>query len=173
METITLTVSQEEVYEEVDKTTDYTGSKLIETDPGARERINATETQLLDLGRFWEEACVTANERLKEMYVGGSLPSAETYKATLQVSVAFDRGMTPSIESALKSFFVVLITGKWYVFANKGEAKDYFAEAGALMEDIRRKLYSRRMIRSPRKKTGEDRPTGPGDFEQGPIIGNN
>lgn len=151
METITLNIQRADVYLEVDKTTDYTGSKLIEGDAGARERIAATQTDLKTLSRFWEEACVTANERLKEMYVESSLPTAEDYEVKLQVSVAFDKALVPSVEATLRSFFITLITGKWYVFTNKGEAASYMSEAGSLIEDVRRKLYARRMIRSPRR----------------------
>lgn len=152
METITLNIRRSDVYTEVDKTTDYTGAKLIQSDNEARDRIVATEEDLKTLSRFWEETCAAANERLKEMFVGGSLPSAEDYSVTLQVSVAFDKELTPSVESSLRSFFIVSITGKWYVFANKGESKDYFTEAGELIEDVRRKLYSRKRPVSPRKK---------------------
>lgn len=156
METITLNVSRQDVYNEVDKTTDYTGSKLIDKDDNARDRVVATQTDLKELSRFWGETCVTVNERLKEMFVSGSLPTDEDYSVTLQVSVAYDKALTPSVEATLRSFFIVLITGKWYVFANKGETASYFAEASALMEDIRRKLYSRKMIKSPRKKKGNN-----------------
>ncbi len=152
METITLNIRRPDVYTEVDKTTDYTGAKLNQSDNGARDRIVATEEDLKTLSRFWEETCATANERLKEMFIGSSLPSAEDYSVTLQVSVAFDKELTPSVEASLRSFFIVSITGKWYVFANKGEAKEYFAEAGELIEDVRRKLYSRKRPVSPRRK---------------------
>lgn len=145
METITLNISRKDVYTEVDKTTDYTGAKLNPKEDGARDRIVATEYDLKTLSRFWEETCSTANERLKEMFVGGSLPASEDYSVTLQVSVAFDKELIPSVEAALRSYFIVSITGKWYVFANKTEAAPYFAEAATLMEDVRRKLYSRRM----------------------------
>lgn len=167
MEIITLTVDREDVYTEVDKTTDYTGSKLIDKDSTARDRVVATQTDLKELSRFWDEACVTVNERLKEMFVSGSLPGEQDYCVTLQVSVAYDKGLTPSVEATLRSFFITLITGKWYVFANKGEAASYFTEAASLMEDIRRKLYFRKMIKSPRKKKE------PGGMVQGPIVGNN
>lgn len=152
METITLNINKQDVYTEVDKTTDYTGAKLNDTDTGARDRIVATEDDLKTLSRFWEETCAITNERLKEMFAGSSLPSEENYSVMLNVSVSFDKELTPSVEATLRSFFIVMITGKWYVFANKGEAKDYFAEAGALMEDLRRKLYSRRRPMSPRRK---------------------
>lgn len=152
METITLNVSRADVYAEVDKTTDYTGAKLTTSEDGARDRIIATNEDLKTLSRFWDETCAVANERLKEMFAGGSLPSDEDYSVTLQVSVAFDKELTPSVEASLRSFFITSITGKWYVFANKGEAKDYFSEAGELIEDVRRKLYSRKRPVSPRKK---------------------
>lgn len=151
MEFIELEVIREEVYEEVDKTTDYTGSKLMDTDAGARERIAVTQTNLKDLSRFWDEACTSVQERLKEMYLGGSLPGSENFEIKLQVSVAFDKANCPGIEIMLRNYFILTITGKWFVFANKGEAGNYETAANSLMEDIRRKLYSRRMIRSPRK----------------------
>ena len=152
METITLNIKRSDVYTEVDKTTDYTGAKLNQSDDGARDRIAATEEDLKTLSRFWEETCAVANERLKEMFIGSSLPSAEDYSVTLQVSVAFDKELTPSVEASLRSFFIVSITGKWYVFANQVEAKEYFTEAGELIEDVRRKLYSRKRPVSPRRK---------------------
>lgn len=152
MATITLNISREDVYREVDKTTDYTGSKLIDGDEKARERILASEADMKNLSRFWEEACATTNERLKEMVESSSLPNAQDYSVTLKVSVAYDTVLTPSVESTLRTFFIVFITGKWYVFANKGETKDYMAEASELMEDVRRKLYSRKAPRRPNRK---------------------
>ena len=111
-----MNVNRKDVYTEVDKTTDYTGSKLNDTEQGARERIAVTGGDLQNLSRFWEETCAVANERLKEMFVEGSVPSAENYTVTLQVSMAYDQGLTPSVEASLRSFFISNITGKWYVF---------------------------------------------------------
>lgn len=54
METITVQIFKDDVYEEVAKATDYTGAKLIDGDEGARDRILATDSDLSDLGRFWE-----------------------------------------------------------------------------------------------------------------------
>lgn len=152
MATITLNVKRQDVFDEVDKTTDYTGAKLQEGDSGARDRILATGNDLKNLSRFWEETCSVANERLKEMVEESSAPSEQDYYVTLKVSVAYDSVLTPSVENTLRTFFITFITGKWYVLANKGEANDYFARAESLMEDVRRKLYSRKMIRSPRHR---------------------
>lgn len=72
METITVQIFKDDVYEEVAKATDYTGAKLIDGDEGARDRILATDSDLSDLGRFWEESVLATNERLKEMLVSGT-----------------------------------------------------------------------------------------------------
>lgn len=152
METITLNVKRSDVYTEVDKTTDYTGAKLTGEDAGARDRILATEEDLKTLSRLWDETCTTANERLKELFAGGSSPSAENYSVTLGVSVAYDKEQTPSVEAALRGYFIMSITGKWYVLANKGEAGNYMEAAAGMMEEVRRRLYSRRKPRSPRSR---------------------
>ncbi len=150
MEKITLTVSRADVYAEVDKTTDYTGAKLAETDGGARDRIAVTDNDLKNLYRFWEETCATTNERLKEMFVEGSRPS-DDYSVTLQVSVAFNKELLPSVEAILRSYFITSITGKWFVLSNKAEAAGYHAAADNLMEDVRRLLYSRMRPVRPEK----------------------
>ena len=72
METITVQIFKDDVYEEVAKATDYTGAKLIDGDEGARDRILATDSDPSDLGRFWEESVLATNERLKEMIVSGA-----------------------------------------------------------------------------------------------------
>ena len=91
METITIKIFQDDVYEEVAKATDYTGSKLIDGDDEARDRILASDEDLAGLGRFWDEAVCAANEGLKEMLVSGK---------TMQVSVLGDSEITPSLTEA-------------------------------------------------------------------------
>ena len=64
METITIQIFQDDVYEEVAKATDYTGSKLIDSDDTARDRILAADDDLAELSRFWVEAALATNENL-------------------------------------------------------------------------------------------------------------
>lgn len=179
METITIQIFQDDVYEEVAKATDYTGSKLIDGDEGARDRILAADDDLAELGRFWEESAAAANESLKEMLVSGvtrSIPPAATpiqpeirlagpeggappvvqptmarkgYEAVIEVSKAFDKVLAASVQSTLRSYFIASIIGQWFKFANKGEAKDYFAQAADMMEAAERLLYSRRKPTRP------------------------
>ncbi len=158
METITIQVFKDDVYEEVAKATDYTGAKLIDGDEKARDRILATDSELSDLGRFWEEAVLATNERLKEMLVSGTTKAVSSeapeetktaYEAKLEVSKSFDKELTGNVQSALRNFFIASIIGQWFKFANKGEASDYFSQAGELMDGAERLLYSRKKPARP------------------------
>ena len=176
METIEITIYKDDVYEEVAKATDYTGAKLIDGDANARDRILATDSDLSDLSRFWEEAVLATNERLKEMLVSGATKqvtqfveavSKETeaqalppdhiqvklrtaYVAKLEVSKSFDKELAPSVQSTLRNFFIFSIIGQWYKLANKGEAADNFTQAEEMMSAAERLLYSRKKPTRPK-----------------------
>lgn len=179
MEIIDIQIFRDEVYEEVAKATDYTGSKLIDGDEAARDRILAADDDLAELERFWEESALAVNENFKEMLISGStqnvkapLPTViatslnETdgqvvasdtptitiqpaYVAKIEVSKSFDKALTASVQSTLRSFFIASIIGQWFKFANKGEANDYFTQAADMLETAERLLYSRRKPARP------------------------
>ena len=173
METITIQIFKDDVYEEVAKATDYTGAKLIDGDEKARDRILATDSELSDLGRFWEEAVLATNERLKQMLISGTTklvmvsltasektetaeqtmppirPRKSAYEAVLEVSKSFDKELTANVQSALRNFFITSIIGQWFKFANKGEATDYFNQASEMMDGAERLLYSRKKPTRP------------------------
>ncbi len=156
METIKIQIDKGDVYEEVAKATDYTGAKLIDGDEKARDRILATDSELSDLGRFWEESVLVTNERLKEMVVSGGTKTVAdgdeektVYEAVLEVSKSFDKGLTDNVQSALRNFFIASIIGQWFKLANKGEASDYFTQAGEMMDGAERLLYSRKRPTRP------------------------
>lgn len=172
METITINVFKDDVYEEVAKATEYTGAKLIDDDEKARDRILATDSELADLSRFWEDSVLATNERLKQMLISGttrqvtivpvspggdadteikeqSIPTRIAYVAELEVSKAFDKELTANVQSALRNFFITSIIGQWFKFANKGEASDYFNQASEMMDGAERLLYSRKKPTRP------------------------
>lgn len=158
MEIITIHISQTDVYAEVAKATDYTGSKLLDTDENARDRILAADDDLTALSRFWDESVIAINENFKELLITGDtkLLHSESenpeviYEAELEVSKSFDKTLTTSVQSTLRSFFIVSIIGQWFKFANKGEANDYFAQAAEMMDSAERLLYSRRKPTIPK-----------------------
>lgn len=164
METITINIPQSSVYEEVAKATDYIGSKLLSADdPGARDRILITDDDLAELGRFWDEAAMACNENFKPMLRGWSktvrqepggiasndkippesLVMAPGHSMTLEVSKSYDQGLTSSVQTTLRSYFISSIIGQWFKFVNREGASDYFEQAAEMLATAERMLYSR------------------------------
>lgn len=152
MPTITIKVNKTDVWNEVAKTSGYTGDKLTDSDEGAYERILITDEDQKSLQRFWEEAVAVANDQLKEMLERASAMDKD-YEVTLHVSNSYDQILNASVQAAIMSYFISAIVGRWYKFCNKVEADGYFAESAAMMDDALRKLYSRKRPRRPNRET--------------------
>lgn len=153
METIKIFVAQDGVWEEVAKATDYTGSKLPESDADTRDRILAADDDLANLERFWDEAAMAANEKFKEMLLSGTTTEKDGkkgYEAELEVSAAWDKGLAGSVGNVLRSYFIASIIGQWFKFANKGEAVEYLTQAAGMLTAAERLLYARRRPARPR-----------------------
>lgn len=152
MSTISIQVGQSDVYEEVAKATDYTGSKLIGGDEDARDRILAQDDDFRELGRFWDETIAAAEEWLKELFVSGETETDEAgtfYTMMLEVSSSWDTTLARSVQSTLRSYFIASIIGQWFKFANKGEAADYLTSAGEMLQNAERLLYARKRPQRP------------------------
>lgn len=143
---IILRLDKEAVYEEVAKTTEYTGAKM--EDEQAYERIFTTDEDKAMLERFWNECKNMVSGYLKKVLVS-EIETDGVYSLTLGLSSAFDESLTDSMERSLFSFFVMSITAKWYTFANKGEATGYATEAAAYIEDIMRKAFFKKKPTRP------------------------
>lgn len=163
MASITLNVNKADVWSEVAKTSGYTGDKMTDTDKNAYERILITDEDQKSLQRFWEEAVAVANDQLKEMLEMAS-PMNSDYNVTLNVSRSYDTVLNASVQAALTSYFISAIVGRWYKFSNKSEADSYLSEAANMMDDVLRKLFSRKRPRRPNREITV--PVGP----HGPII---
>ena len=137
---ISLTVKREDVYEEVKKTTEYTGAKMA--DDTAYNTIAMTDENEEMLERFWDEAKSSICGTLRKAFVSESETGGE-FTLTLDPTDAFDTNLTDAMQRSLFSFFVTNIIAKWFVLTNKEEAAGYAAEAAAHTENILRALYKR------------------------------
>lgn len=144
---ITLRINKEDVYEEVARTTEYTGAKM--DDEHAYEVISTTEEDKAILDRFWNECKNTVTNSLKKVLVSEIETEKGEYALTLGLSAAFDESLTESMLRSLYSFFVMSITAKWYTFTNKSEATGYATEAATYIEDIMRKAFFKRRPTRP------------------------
>lgn len=143
---ITLKVNKEAVYDEVAKTTEYTGAKM--EDEHAYEVISTTEEDKTMLERFWNECKNMVCNSLKKVLISEVEAEGE-YSLVLGLSTAFDESLTDSMQRSLFSFFVMNITAKWYTFANKSEATGYATEAATYIDDIMRKVYYKKRPERP------------------------
>lgn len=151
MATIILSVNKEAIWQEVAKATNYSGDKTTEADDKAYDRIVITDEDTKSLQRFWDEAVAVANEHLEEMLITYS--NSTEYKATLNVSSMYNTALNSSVEKALLSYFVAGIVGRWYKFANKSEASEFLTDSAAMLELVKRKLYSRKAPTRPNRQT--------------------
>ncbi|MCU6767350.1 hypothetical protein OCV73_00035 [Barnesiella propionica] len=141
MKEITLIVNRASVYDEVAKTTSYTGAKMQNEDETAYNRIFTTDEDQQMLERFWIEACHIATDNFKPFIMHVSKYTESDYIVKLKLSSSFDENLNATTESSLFSFFVVTIVAKWYQFTNKGETEYYTNYATKLMTDVMRKIY--------------------------------
>lgn len=180
---ITLSISKEDVMQEIAVTTAYTGGKM-DNDEKALHRISTVDEDENHLERFWEESradlcqeligLVTFEGMVNDSTIIGpvrpidqtgpaSVPASSVvvppislpqhYELRLYVSKSFDMALLPSMKLSLRSFFVHNIVAKWYIYTNKGEAGDYADKATTLLDDIHRKAVYKK---KPTRPTYDD-----------------
>ena len=144
---ITLTVSKVSVYNEVAKTTSYTGAKMV-GDEGAYNRIFTPDEDQEMLERFWDESRAEVAQAFIRM-VSSEGMDGDAYNLVLHVSEAFDDSLLPGMQLGLYSYFVNSLAGKWYVYTNKGEAGDYIDRGSALLEEVKEKAMHKKRPTRP------------------------
>lgn len=144
---IILDVKKLLVYDEVAKTSSYTGAKMA-GDDAAYDRIFTTDEDRLMLERFWLEAAGGATEKMKPFIVSVApqpvsqrVDLTRDYTVRLKVSVDFEPALRESTETSLYDYFVNFIVSRWYKFTCKEEIGSYATDAVAALEDVLRKLY--------------------------------
>lgn len=143
MKELLLTAKREDVYSEVEKTTEYTGAKMMQADKGAHDRLSATEADRELLSRFFDEAAGVATDECKR-FVDEVTLDESGYEARLSMSDSFDEHLSESICTSLRNFFVAAVIAKWCKVAGMEKGEAYAADASAAMLDVRRKLYYRK-----------------------------
>lgn len=144
---ITLSVKQSEVFKEVAQTTSYTGAKMND-DTSAYERISTVDEDQSELRRFWDESRAEVAQTFIRMLTSEGM-DGDDYNLVLNVSVAFDTSLLPSMRLGLFSYFVQSIAAKWYVFTNKKEA-GAFADVGkSILGEVKEKAFFKKKPTRP------------------------
>lgn len=143
MKELLLTAKREDVYSEVEKTTEYTGAKMMHADEGAHDRLAVTEADRELLNRFFDEAAGVATDECKRFVDEVTLDEAG-YEARLSMSDSYDEHLSDSIRTSLRNFFVAAVIAKWCKIVGSDAGAAYSADATAAMLDVRRKIFNRK-----------------------------
>ena len=141
MNTVVLTVSKDTVYQEVAKTTAYTGAKMKD-EPQAYDRIPVIDADKVQLDRFWREACHTATQLFMPFLV--TTDQEVDYVATLQMSSSYDANLNDSVQGALGSMFINHLIRKWFEFTNRGDLELYQQLEIDALRKLRSMIYYRK-----------------------------
>ena len=152
---VSLKVKKRDVYEEIEKITEYTGAKK-EGEEGSYNRIRVTRQDYLALERFWREACDDATSSMTPYLKSVSDNPVTTgvnldndYEVILNMSSVFDNNLEKSISDSLFSYFVNSIISNWYKLTNKDEAETAAAEAVSMLADVMRKIVYKKAPERP------------------------
>ena len=136
------------MYSEVEKTTEYTGAKMMHADEGAHDRLSVTEADRELLSRFFDEAAGVATDECKRFVDEVTLDEAG-YEARLSMSDSYDEHLSDSIRTSLRNFFVAAVIAKWCKIVGSDAGAAYSADATAAMLDVRRKIFNRKRPQKP------------------------
>ena len=148
MKELLLTAKREDVYSEVEKTTEYTGAKMMHADEGAHDRLSVTEADRELLSRFFDEAAGVATDECKRFVDEVTLDEAG-YEARLSMSDSYDEHLSDSIRTSLRNFFVAAVIAKWCKIVGLDAGAAYSADATAAMLDVRSKIFNRKRPQKP------------------------
>lgn len=148
MKELLLTAKRGDVYSEVEKTTEYTGAKMMHADEGAHDRLAVTEADRDLLSRFFDEAAGVATDECKRFVDEVTLDEAG-YEARLSMSDSYDEHLSESICTSLRNFFVAAVIAKWCKIVGSDAGAAYSADATAAMLDVRSKIFNRKRPQKP------------------------
>lgn len=141
MKHITLKTDRQMVYDEVNRMTDYVVSKSKELDERSRERMLASEEELWDLGRFWDEAANGAIERFR--YILAEDRSGGDFEVTLNVGDGFNEALLSSMRRNMTSYFVNYMLGLWYQMLGEERFQIHLEQGVVAIETVLRLIATR------------------------------
>lgn len=153
MKQIALTVNKQLVYNEVAKTTAYTGAKqLTDKDRDAYKRIFTTDADRLMLERYFIEACNELTEALMPyLHSVSSHPASngvddQDYVVVIEIADTWPAdALKDATEGTMFSFFVNYIVSMWYMLQKKEEAAGYMAIADNLKSSLALSFLTKRV----------------------------
>lgn len=144
MKNITIKILKAKVLLEIHATSAYAGYKTEKENPGREfDRIATVEEDAELLGRYWEDACCTVADKLRDFIVSADF-GIDCLSLNLEVSSAYDDSLTTAVESGIFSYIVAEMTSRWFRLTFAEKAEEWAREGNERLESAVGKLYHRR-----------------------------
>ncbi len=141
MAEITISAANEDIYEEVYKTTSFLGVKnKLDNGKSAYDQVFTTEADKAILERFMIEAREMLTGLFKRFLTNADYTVAELC-FTLGMPSNFKDELQESMEQTMKHFAVNYIVAKWCEITCPEKAKEYADNAAQQLKDIKDKLF--------------------------------
>lgn len=142
MKWLTLSVSKDDVLDDVKRLSSYVGAKMAEGVDGY-DRIYPVDEDAELLEVYWQESKGIVMSRMKK-YVMSESEGNDVWRMDLRVSDRFNDQFDDSINRSLRLYFLYSILSRWFMVVNKGEAEAYVVMAQGSLEDLLKRVYFKR-----------------------------
>lgn len=148
---IEITINKQQVYNEVQRLSEYVGAKNTE-DKTAYDRVRAVDEDRTLFENYWSEACSKTMDATKEFLTSasGNTPVASpatslgtNFVMELTMPSNYDTALTEAATNSLANYFVNYILSRWFVITSKGESQMYGLQADIHLKDVIKKIYYR------------------------------
>lgn len=146
---MTITISKQQIYQEVTEATLYTGAKHPGGDPAMLSRVAAIEADRPMLARMCDEALATARLALRRVLRAVD-SDTDTITLVFNLSAAADDTLTDTLAASLTAYLETAVIARWLAFSDKSAADTCAAEARLLLDECLHKALYKRKPRRPR-----------------------
>lgn len=142
MKQIQISITKQEVFEDVALHSAYTGEKE-NADPNFFRKVATVKADNPLLLRFWSDMASRISERL-QAFVSMFNCSDDLFSLTLMLSGAYDDTLTPGVKTDLKSALVAGVAARWYAFAYPEKTAELENREEKLLDSVISKLCHRK-----------------------------
>lgn len=144
MQDVKITIKKDDVFEEVEKTSAYVGSKNIDSNGRSLyDSVFVTDTDRQMLERFWQDAQNSVSSALSRVIGHTDVDSNGNYTICLAMPDNFQIEQLPNLQSTAMNYVVNVIVAEWCNVSAKGEMENYTKQAETLLLQMKRIIYSR------------------------------
>lgn len=148
---VTCEIYQNDVFKEVNRLTNYIGSRSENDGENAYMRISTTNSDKELLDSYWRDACSIVTDMLEKRAIkvdADNDSSSPSYEAIIMVHDLKSSILQKDIiQDSLRNFFINYIAGRWFSNIGSPNSVVCLTQADTCLYDARWKIYPRTFVR--------------------------